>query len=285
LFKLIKLWEPGWLKKPLTKITHWSMFMKKINGLIIALSLFISPAFAAEQKVIVEMHKGGAHTLITSKDHSSYNVPVAYQERVNTLLKKGTIIEDVEFTPDNGWMILTRNNHYAEGIAGNFVKTLQSLQSRGIKINAVAFNPNGWETNHGYVIVYDGGYKAENIPASLTAKLDEYVGEKAKLKSVEFTPNGGWSILTDVSTWSRIQEDPSVKVSYLDYMKTLYHNNHEVFASAFNPDNYGKNFGWLVVEDDAYTGHYIPEGLQTALQKMGFHNGQNPNHQPGGTEN
>jgi hypothetical protein len=250
--------------------------MKKLSGLMIALSLFASQAFAAEQKVIVEMHNGGGHTLITNKGHKNHNVPAAYQNRLDGLLKKGVAIEDVEFTPDSGWMILTRNHHYAEGIAGNFVKTVQSLQSRGIKINAVAFNPNGWETNHGYVIVYDGGYKAENIPDSLTAKLDEYVAEKAKLKSVEFTPNGGWSILTDISTWSRIQEDPSVKVSYLDYLKNLYHNNHDVFASAFNPDNYSKNFGWLVVEDDAYTGHYIPEGLQTALQSMGFRS-EHPN--------
>lgn len=254
--------------------------MKKLSGLMIALSLFASQAFAAEQKVIVEMYDGGGHTLITSKGHKSHNVPAAYQNRLNGLLQKGVKIEDVEFTPDGGWMILTRSNHYSEGIAGNYVKAVQGLQSRGVKINAVAFNPNGWETNNGYVIVYDNGYNAENVPDSLKAKLDEYVGEKAKLKSVEFTPNGGWSILTDVSTWSRIQEDPSVKVSYLDYLKTLYHNNHDVFASAFNPDNYSKNFGWLVVEDDAYTGHYIPKSLQTALQSMGFHHEQNPDHQP-----
>jgi hypothetical protein len=249
--------------------------MKYLSGLFLSLGLLASTAAVAEQKIIIEMHGKDGYTLITAKGHKSHNVPVAYQTRVNSLLSQGVEIEDVEFTPDGGWTILTRSGQYSEGVGGGYVGAMQGLRSRGIKVNAVAFNPTGWQTNKGFVIVYDKGYKADNIPASLKTKLDEYVAEKAILESVEFTPIGGWSILTEKNTWSRIQENPSVKVSYLDYLKTLYHNNHDVFASAFNPDNYAKNFGWIVIEDDAYTGHYIPENLQRDLQSLGFKNEQN----------
>ena len=66
-------------------------------------------------------------------------------------------------------------------------------------------------------------------------------------------------------------------MSYLDNLRKLYLENHHVFTSAFNPANYENQFGWIAIEDDAYTGQSVPENLQKDLAMLGIHKGSNHN--------
>jgi len=244
-----------------------------LGGILFSAALFSSAsalAVANSQKIIIEMSGDGAYTLISNKGVKMHNVPADYQAKLNQLLNRNVPVSDVEFTPDGGWTILTASSHHTHSIGGDYGKVLNQVQSSGKKVNAVAFYPLGWAEKHGFVIVYDKGYKANNVPSTLTSKLDEFLAQGAELKSVEFTPNGGWSIISDISTWGNMKENPSVKVSYLDYISSLFIGNHNVFASAFNPQNYAKDMGWVVIEDDKYTGQSIPDGVRQALDGFGL---------------
>lgn len=244
-----------------------------LRGIVLSVALVSSAsvlAVANSQKIIIEMNDDGAYTLISNKGVKMHNVPADYQAKLNQLLNRNVPVSDVEFTPDGGWTILTASSHHTQNIDGDYRKVLSQVQSSGKKVNAVAFYPLGWAEKQGFVIVYDKGYKANNVPSTLTSKLDQFLEQGAELKNVEFTPNGGWSIISDISTWGNMKENPSVKVSYLDYISSLFIGNHKVFASAFNPQNYAKDMGWLVIEDDKYTGQAIPEGVRQALNSFGL---------------
>lgn len=245
-----------------------------ISGLVFLTVLLSSTsafAVSSSQKIIVEIGLNNAYTLISNKGVRMQHVPADYQAKLTQLVNRNVAVSDVEFTPDgNGWSIITANSHQTHNITGDYSKTLNQLQQSGKKINAVAFNPLGWENQQGFVIVHDKGYKANNVPSTLTVKLDEFLAQGAELKSVEFTPNGGWSIITNISTWGNMKENPSVKVSYLDYISSLFIANDHVFASAFNPNNYETDMGWLVIEDDQYIGQFIPENLSKALNAIGL---------------
>jgi hypothetical protein len=230
---------------------------------------YTSFAYAGSQKLILDMHEQG-YTLISTKGVKDRHSPSDYRTKLLQLVNAGQRILDVGIAPDGAWSIVTQTGHYHKNMPNDYQQAVQNLQQKGIKINAIAFYPNQWQQKHGYVIVYDKGYKANNAPTSLTTKLDEYLAITAKLKNVEFTPNGGWSILTDTTTWSQIQENASVKLSYLDYMRHLYRGRHEVFAAAFNPVDYNKHFGWVIVEDDKYMGQYMPEALRRDLNTLGY---------------
>ncbi|MGV6808813.1 MAG: hypothetical protein ACWA5U_02955 [bacterium] len=245
--------------------------MKKklaIVTLMTTLSLATS-SYAESQKLILDMHEQG-YTLISAKGIKDRNTPHDYRTKLSQLVNSGQRILDVDITPDGGWSIITQRRHYYKNIPDNYQKAIHNLQQKGIKINSIAFYPNQWQKKQGYVIIYDRGYKANNAPSSLTTKLDEYLAITAKLKNIEFTPNGGWSILTDTTTWSQVQENASVKLSYLDYMRRLYRGKHEVFATAFNPIDYNQHFGWVIVEDKHYAGQYMPEALKRDLNTLGY---------------
>lgn len=244
-----------------------------LRGIFLSIALVSSAsvlAAANSQKIIIEMNGDNAYTLISNKGVKMQNVPADYQAKVNQLLNRNVPISDVEFTPDGGWTILTARSHHTQNIGGDYSKMINQVQSSGKKVNAVAFYPLGWAEKQGFVIIYDKGYKAKNVPSTLTSKLDEFLAQGAALKSVEFTPTGGWSIISDISTWGNMKENPSVKVSYLDYISSLFIGNHNVFASAFNPNNYEKDMGWVVIEDDKYTGQSIPDGVRQALNSVGL---------------
>lgn len=53
-------------------------------------------------------------------------------------------------------------------------------------------------------------------------------------------------------------------------MRRLYRGRHEVFAAAFNPVDYNKHFGWVIVEDNKYMGQYMPEALRRDLNTLGY---------------
>jgi hypothetical protein len=245
--------------------------LTKITQLLLLL-LLSSVAFAASAKnVIFEYHPTQGYILITAKGVVSEGIHPSLRKAITQLQNPHATIKSLAFTPDGkGWSLVTKNRNQNENVSAEYLQALQKLQAQGASINSITFNPLAWESKQGFLIVHNKGYVAHNIPASLKAQLEILKNLTQYIKIVRFTPDGGWTIIADQQEWSRMIQGQTQ--NFLDNIHVAYQKGHKTLAVGFNPKNYSKQFGWLLITEKGYGGLNIPTSLKQALANAAITN-------------
>lgn len=243
------------------------MIMFKKTTLFLLLFCLSSLANA----VVFKYHPKEGYVLVTEKAITSKGISPSLRQAIQQIKQPHLNIKSIAFTPDaKGWSLISNNRHQSENMSAEYTQAIQKLQAKNININSVAFNPLTWESQQGFVIVHDKGYIAHNIPASLKTQLDSFNDVTQHIKIIAFTPDGGWTILSDNQEWSRMFQGQSR--NFLDRVHVSYHKKRHTLAVGFNPKNYSKQFGWLLITDKGYDSLSVPKTLENALYNAGIAN-------------
>jgi hypothetical protein len=239
------------------------------NKLSIFLLLFFLSNIA--NAVVFEYHPKAGYVLITEKAITSKGISPSLRQAIQAVKQPHLNIKSIAFTPDaKGWSLISKNRNQSEKMSIEYTQATQKLQAKNLSINSVAFNPLAWESKKGFVIVHNKGYIAHNIPVSLKTQLDSFNGLTQHIKIIAFTPDGGWTILSKNQEWSRMIQGQSR--NFLDRVHVSYHQKRRPLAVGFNPKNYTKQFGWLLITDKGYDSLNVPKTLEDALYNAGIAN-------------
>lgn len=242
---------------------------KKLLNILSVLLLSISPLIVSAQETLLEYHPQDGYVLVTEKGVSSQKVSGNFLNKLKQLRGKKSTINGMAFTPDGkGWTIIANGRGISENIEGGYVAAMKKLQASKSAIKSVAFNPSNWDTQHGFVIIHDKGYTAEGITSKLKEKLDQFSNQPKGIKTVEFTPDGGWTVISDTHQWSRMIQGDEIKTNFIDRIRAAYLDGQKVATASFNPQQYSKLFGWVLITNKGYEGMNIPEKLRQDLLKF-----------------
>lgn len=242
---------------------------KKLSGLLSICSLMLLSSTAFAQDTLLEYYPQSGYVLLADQGVASKGVPEDFSTQLKKLHKSKSVVKSMAFTPDGkGWSIITKHGDKTKSVEGNYSKALKTLQSKKLNISSIAFNPINWEAQHGFVIIHDKGYVAEGISSKLKERLDQFANHPDGIKTIEFTPDGGWTVITADHEWSRMIQGKQVKSNFIDNMRAAFLNHKKVESVAFNPEQYSKNYGWILITDKGYEGMNIPESLRQDLLKF-----------------
>lgn len=106
-------------------------------------------------------------------------IPREMQRKMEEFTADGTTIDAVAFTSEGGWTIVADQKRWTRNVGGpspNYYETLEALIEDGARLQAVAFNPTGFERQKGYVILAASRYRARGIPAEMAREIEATLG-------------------------------------------------------------------------------------------------------------
>lgn len=184
-------------------------------------------------------------------------VPDAMVDALVRMTDDGTGVDVIAFAPNGGWAVVAGDQRASIGPSQAYKDTLQTLQTSGREIMAVAFNPVNWANMKGYVIVHDRGVEAAHVPDALVSELERFVDGGDDIYDVEITRNADWSFVTSSGDWTR-----GVSGGYFDALTNAREAGRTAEAIAF----FGSERRWIIATDDRFHGAGVPEGLTSRLR-------------------
>ncbi|WP_298989767.1 hypothetical protein [uncultured Pseudokineococcus sp.] len=214
----------------------------------------------------VAFSPNGGYVVTVGRRIFARHVPGELQQKLEQFRASGDV-DVVAFTPEGGWTVVAGKLTWTRGVGGGYWTKLKELVRDGRTITAVAFNPVGWSQDRGYVIAYDGGYAAEAVPVEMRRKIEEFQAAGERVDALAFTPTGGWTVVAGRRSWTRNVGGPSP--SYYEVVNQLLGEGQRVTAVAFNPSDYERAKGWLVLTDRTVRSSRVPSELRQQAVALG----------------
>ncbi len=188
------------------------------------------------------------------------SIPNEAHKKITQLLPKG--INSFSFSPNGGWVIITKNNGYfARNIPNECYNKIKDLKSKGHKIRQVSFPPKGGSNS--WIIITDKTTFARNIPKECHAKIQEFKKKGKRIKSVSFPykniysgSNNAWVIITtDGNFYAKNIPDECYQV-----MRNLRESDMpgKRASRKINQVSFTPSGGWVVLADDYFFARNIP---------------------------
>lgn len=195
------------------------------------------------------------------------SIPNEAHKKITQLLPKG--INSFSFSPNGGWVIITKNNGYfARNIPNECYNKIKDLKSKGHKILEVSFPPKGGSNS--WIIITDKSTFARNIPKECHAKIQEFKKKGKRIKSVSFpyknifdNSNNAWAIITtDGNFYAKNIPDECYQI-----MRNLRESDMpgKRASRKINQVSFTPSGGWVVLADDYFFARKISS---EALKKL-----------------
>jgi hypothetical protein len=150
------------------------------------------------------------------------------------------------------------------------VRVGRPLEKRSeVQRTLVAFDPStgSWTSvSKGGVVSssdQEGTPPSKRTPAQLIEKLEEFIRQGRRIDAIEFTPTGGWTLVAQDLNWTR-----GVDGEYYDVLKTLAGQGRSIQAIAFNPVEWARDRGFVIVHDRGFDGRSIPAEMRSKLEEF-----------------
>ena len=116
--------------------------------------------------------------IIHDKGYVAERIPNKLKEQLDHFARQTQELKSVEFTPDGGWTVISKNQEWSRMIQGkqvksNFIDNLRASYLDGKQTQAVSFNPDKYSTLFGWLLITDKGYDGMNIPEVLKQHLSK----------------------------------------------------------------------------------------------------------------
>ena len=189
------------------------------------------------------------------------NIPNEAHKKITQLLPKR--INDFSFSPNGGWVIVTKTNQtFARNIPNECYTKIKYLKNKGHKIQQVSFPPKGGSNS--WIIITDKSTFARNIPKECHAKIQEFKKKGKRIKSVSFpyknvfnSSNNAWVIVTtDGSFFAKNIPDECYQI-----LRNLTESDMpgKRAARKINKVSFTPSGGWVVFADDYFFARNIPD--------------------------
>ena len=188
------------------------------------------------------------------------SIPNEAHKKITQLLPKG--INSFSFSPNGGWVIITKNNGYfARNIPNECYNKIKDLKRKGHKIQQVSFPPKGGSNS--WIIITDKTTFTRNIPKECHTKIQEFKKKGKRIKSVSFpyknifnSSNNAWVIITtDGNFYAKNIPDECYQV-----MRNLRESDmpSKRASRKINQVSFTPSGGWVVLAEDYFFARNIP---------------------------
>lgn len=150
------------------------------------------------------------------------------------------------------------------------VRVGRPLEKRSeVQRTLVAFDPStgSWTSvSKGGVVSssdQEGTHPSLRTPAQMIEKLEEFIRQGRRIDAIEFTPTGGWTLVAQDLNWTR-----GVDGEYYDVLKTLAGQGRSIQAIAFNPVEWARDRGFVIVHDRGFDARSIPAEMRSKLEEF-----------------
>ncbi|MEY8847650.1 serine hydrolase domain-containing protein [Psychroserpens sp. XS_ASV72] len=212
-------------------------------------------------------------------DQIKYNKDISDEaiQKMEELMPLG--IQSFSFTPNGGWVIITKNNGYfARGIPQQCFEKIKEYHNAGVKIKEVVFPPKGG--NNSWLIITENDTYAKNIPQECYVRIQALKQQGKTIESVSFPyinifdhdSDNSWVILTtDGDTFSKNIPDECYQIMQNIRQSDMPNkpSDRKITKVSFTPSG-----GWVVFAEDYFYTRNIPD---EAFKKLGEFRGREYN--------
>lgn len=183
------------------------------------------------------------------------NIPEEAHQRLQQMGPAG--VRAFAFTPGGGWVIVTRNGHFARNIPPECFEQIGTLRAAGHEIRCIAFPPEG---GNRFLIVTDRTYFARNIPQECFERLGQMWAAGARPSCVAFPRSGGnrWAILAGRQLYCRGIDDECFQL-LVNFSQGL----RPAQQLAFTPGG-----GFAILAQDRFFARRVPDECYQQMRAM-----------------